>query len=141
MLNFVPNIVVLDYLIAVNKLTLEIKEKAITFLENGYQRELTYKHDDGSYSVWGKKDKSGSTWLTAFVAKSFYQAAKYILVDKEVIREALNFLSNVQSADGSFREVGYIFHKDIQGGSSNGIALTAYTLITFLENKDLVDAY
>ena len=28
----------------------------------GYQRELTYKHDDGSYSAFGKNDDSGNTW-------------------------------------------------------------------------------
>ena len=28
----------------------------------GYQRELTYKHDDGSYSAFGKSDESGHTW-------------------------------------------------------------------------------
>lgn len=37
----------------------------------GYQRELTYKHDDGSYSAFGKNDESGNTWsvnlLTALV--------------------------------------------------------------------------
>lgn len=29
----------------------------------GYQREITYSHDDGSYSAFGKSDKSGTTWL------------------------------------------------------------------------------
>lgn len=28
----------------------------------GYQREMTYSHDDGSYSAFGKSDKSGTTW-------------------------------------------------------------------------------
>lgn len=138
MINFVPNIVVLDYLTAVNKSTPEIKSKAITFLETGYQKQLAYKHEDGSYSVWGNTDESGSTWLTAFVIKSFRQAAKYISVDADIIEKALSFLSQTQSENGSFEEVGYIFQQDIQGGSSNGIALTAYTLITFLENRDFV---
>lgn len=136
MLNFVPNIVVLDYLTTLNKLTPEIENKAKKFMESGYQRELSYKHDDGSYSAFGKNDNSGSTWLTAFVAKSFRQAAKYIMVDEEVINLALEFLANVQAANGSFPEVGHVSHKDMQGGSANGIALTAYTLITFLENQN-----
>lgn len=141
MLNFVPNIVVLDYLTNLNKLTPVIEQKAKKYMESGYQRELTYKHDDGSYSAFGKSDKSGSTWLTAFVAKSFHQASKYILVDKAIVKEALDFLKNVQSSNGSFPEVGHVSHKDMQGGSSKGIALTAYTLITFLENKDLNNEY
>lgn len=28
----------------------------------GYQRELTYKHNDGSYSAFGQSDESGNTW-------------------------------------------------------------------------------
>lgn len=141
MLNFVPNIVVLDYLTTLNKLTPAIESKAKKYMESGYQRELTYKHDDGSYSAFGKSDKSGSTWLTAFVAKSFRHASKYIMVDEEIISQALEFLSKVQSPNGSFPEVGHVSHKDMQGGSSNGIALTAYTLITFLENQKQVPKY
>ena len=141
MLNFVPNIVVLDYLTNLNKLNPQIESKAKKYMETGYQRELTYKHEDGSYSAFGKNDKSGSTWLTAFVAKSFNKAAKYILVDDQIVKEALDFLSKVQSENGSFPEVGHVSHKDMQGGSSKGIALTAYTLITFLENKEMKEKY
>lgn len=141
MLNFVPNIVVLDYLTALNKLNPAIESKAKKYMESGYQRELTYKHDNGSYSAFGKSDNSGSTWLTAFVAKSFRQASKYIMVDEEIINQALEFLSKVQTENGSFPEVGHVSHKDMQGGSSNGIALTAYTLITFLENQEMNSNY
>lgn len=28
----------------------------------GYQRQLLYKHDDGSYSAFGKRDEEGNTW-------------------------------------------------------------------------------
>lgn len=34
----------------------------VLLLLPGYQRELTYKHDDGSYSAFGKRDESGNTW-------------------------------------------------------------------------------
>lgn len=134
MLNFVPNIVVLDYLTNLNKLNPEVEAKAKMYMEKGYQRELGYKHNDGSYSAFGKNDKSGSTWLTAFVARSFNQASKYILIDRNVIKQALDFLSGIQNSNGSFSEVGQVSHKEMQGGASKGIALTAYTLITFLEN-------
>lgn len=141
MLNFVPNIVVLDYLTNLNKLNPQIEAKAKKFMETGYQRELTYKHNDGSYSAFGKYDNHGSTWLTAFVAKSFHQASKHIRIDQNIILEALNFLKNTQDKDGSFPEHGHICHRDMQGGSSKGIALTAYTLITFLENKPMATKF
>lgn len=28
----------------------------------GYQRQLTYRHRDGSYSAFGERDASGSMW-------------------------------------------------------------------------------
>lgn len=135
MLNFVPNIVILDYLNATGQLKRDVEDMAKKYTEQGYQRELSYKHSDGSFSAFGKVDKDGSTWLTAFVAKSFRQAAKYIDIEESVILKALEWLSKVQAPDGSFPEIGRVLHKDMQGGSGNGIALTAYTLITFLENK------
>lgn len=135
MLKFVPNIVILDYLKAAGSLDPLIKDKAIKFLVNGYQRELTYRHNNGSFSAFGKTDNRGSTWLTAFVIKSFKQAQDYIDIDDGIIDDGLKFLSDVQAADGSFPEFGYILDKAMQGGSSKGVALTAYTAIAFLKNK------
>ena len=41
----------------------------------GYQRELNYRHSDGSFSAFGEMShmSEGSTWLTAFVLKVFAQ--------------------------------------------------------------------
>uniref|UniRef100_A0A182K440 TEP1-F n=1 Tax=Anopheles christyi TaxID=43041 RepID=A0A182K440_9DIPT len=141
MLNFVPCIVVLDYLKACKRLTVEIESKAKKCMEVGYQRELTYKHQDGSFSAFGESDKRGSTWLTAFVAKSFQQAAKHLTIEVEVIDKALEWLTKVQTSVGAFPEVGTICHKDMQGGAGSGIALTAYTVIAFLENPKLGEKY
>lgn len=135
MLKFVPNIVVLDYLKAAGGLNPSIEDKAIKYLTSGYQRELTYRHRDGSFSAFGKLDRSGSTWLTAFVAKSFKQAEKYIDIDAKMINESLAWLASIQHENGSFSEVGQISHTTMQGGAAKGIALTAYTTIAFLKNK------
>lgn len=135
MLNFVPNIVVLNYLKSTHQLTDEIEAKAKRYMEVGYQRELSYKHKDGSFSAFGEHDKCGSTWLTAFVARSFQQAAEHIVVQDDVINESLKWLSVKQAADGSFIENGSICHKEMQSGASNGVALTAYVLTAFLVNR------
>ncbi|KAJ8680026.1 hypothetical protein QAD02_015813 [Eretmocerus hayati] len=133
MLNFVPNIVILDYLKNTNQLSPAIEGKAVRYLEKGYQQELTYRHADGSFSAFGKSDPSGSTWLTAFVAKSFKQAEKYITVEEKIIADALKWLAEKQAPNGSFPEVGTVSHRDMQGGASKGLALTAYVLSAFLE--------
>jgi len=141
MLNFVPNIVVLNYLSTLDKLEEPTKERLIGYLENGYQRELLFRHNDGSFSAFGKSDQSGSTWLTAFVAKSFWDAANFITIEPSIIKQALDFLKKTQIGNGQFPEVGKIIHKQMQGGSSSGIALTAYTLIAFLENSQHAEEY
>ena len=141
MLKFVPNILVLEYLTNLNKLNPETEAKLKKHLDVGYQKQLTYKNKGGSYSGFGMRSENGSTWLTAYVAKSFNQASKYIDIDQDVISEALDFLSSVQSDNGSFSEFGHVSYKTMQGGASKGIGLTAYTLITFLENKQHSEKY
>ncbi|XP_039950325.1 CD109 antigen isoform X1 [Bactrocera tryoni] len=137
MVNFVPNILVLHYLDAISKSMPAVTEKAKKFLEIGYQRELTYKHDDGSYSAFGKSDKAGSTWLTAYVMRSFHQAAKYTDIDPKVIVEGLDFLASKQTPNGSFPEYGKLFDSAHQ----NELGLTAFVLLAFLENVEHVEKY
>jgi CD109 antigen len=127
----------LDYLSRTNRLTPGIKSKATSHIESGYQRELTYKRKDGSFSAFGSNDKSGSTWLTAFVVKSFIQAKPHIDIDQKVIDESIEWLLNRQKPDGSFNESGEVHHKEMQGGSGGGSgALSAYVLIAILHDKN-----
>ncbi|KAK6619001.1 hypothetical protein RUM44_003383 [Polyplax serrata] len=135
MLNFVPNIVIMSYLQNTRQLTPAIQSKSMRYLETGYQQELTYRRDDGSFSAFGKSDPNGSTWLTAFVAKSFQQASSYITVEERIIEEALQWLQDNQGSGGNFPEVGHVSHRDMQGGAAKGLALTAFTLLTFLETQ------
>ncbi|XP_072538734.1 alpha-2-macroglobulin-like protein 1 [Salminus brasiliensis] len=133
MLLFAPNIYVLLYLESSGQLTPEIRSKAITFLVSGYQRELTYKHDDGSYSAFGMSDPSGNTWLTAFVMKSFGSAKKYIFVDQLYVEQAKTWLGQQQQKNGCFASVGQLFHSDMKGGVTDEVTLTAYVTAALLE--------
>ncbi|XP_053176559.1 alpha-2-macroglobulin isoform X2 [Scomber japonicus] len=133
MVLFAPNIFILNYLKSTNQLTTEIQDKATRFLESGYQRELTYKHDDGSYSAFGKNDESGNTWLTSFVMKSFGGARPYIFVNKQHIKDARRWLSKHQRPDGCIRSVGKLFHNGMKGGVSDDVSLTAYITAAMLE--------
>lgn len=65
----------------------------------------------------------------------------YINIEDKVILEALQWLASNQAANGSFPEVGQVSHKDMQGGSAKGLALTAYTLLAFLENSKATPLY
>uniref|UniRef100_A0A3Q2YC84 Alpha-macroglobulin receptor-binding domain-containing protein n=1 Tax=Hippocampus comes TaxID=109280 RepID=A0A3Q2YC84_HIPCM len=133
MLLFAPNIFILNYLKSTDQLTAEILDKATHFLESGYQRELTYKHDDGSYSAFGKSDASGNTWLTSFVMKSFGGARPYIFVDPKHILDAKKWFYSKQGSDGCIRSVGKLFHNGMKGGVSDDVSLTAYIVAALLE--------
>uniref|UniRef100_A0A673T596 Pregnancy zone protein n=1 Tax=Suricata suricatta TaxID=37032 RepID=A0A673T596_SURSU len=135
MILFVPNIYVLNYLNETGQLTESIKSKAITYLVSGYQKQLNYKHRDGSYSTFGEHygTSEGNTWLTAFVLKSFAQARSYIFVDNSHIKDSLTWLSQKQKKNGCFQRSGSLLNNAIKGGVDDEVTLSAYITIALLE--------
>jgi CD109 antigen len=134
LLNFVPSIVALRYLETTGQLTAALRAKAIGFAEAGYQLELTYRRTDGSFSAFGNNDQIGSTWLSAFAVDAFEMASTYITIDSNVVKSAYDYFVSKQNPDGSFREDGNVIHKDMQGGSSKGLPLTAFVSIVLSRN-------
>ncbi|NXP15730.1 OVOS protein, partial [Thinocorus orbignyianus] len=130
---FTPNIYALDYLNKTRQLTDEIRVKGTGYLSTGYQKQLSYKHRDGSYSSFGRRDKEGSLWLTAFVYKSFAQARRYIYIDDNVQTQTLTWLASKQKADGCFENVGSHFNNALKGGEEAEYSLTAYVVTALLE--------
>ncbi|XP_054646446.1 C3 and PZP-like alpha-2-macroglobulin domain-containing protein 8 [Dunckerocampus dactyliophorus] len=139
MIHFAPNVFVLKYLQKTRQLSLEVENEAIDYLLQGYQRQLTYKRQDGSYSAFGERDSSGSMWLTAFVLKSFAQSRGFIFIDPEELRAAKSWLIKHQRNDGSFPAMGRILNKDLQGGIHGKISLTAYVVAALLETGITTD--
>ncbi|XP_029896597.1 alpha-2-macroglobulin-like protein 1 isoform X1 [Aquila chrysaetos chrysaetos] len=133
MVQFAPNIFILQYLNKTKQLDPEIEDEALKFLRTGYQRQLLYKHDDGSYSAFGKADKQGNTWLTAFVARSFGQASSHIYINKDHVHSALLWLQKHQLPSGCFQSVGKLFNNDLKGGVDDTISLTAYITAALVE--------
>ncbi|KAH3694435.1 hypothetical protein DPMN_081875 [Dreissena polymorpha] len=89
-------------------------ERLIHLKITGYQNELRNKHSDGSFSAFGNSDRSGSTWLTAFVMKCFGLARSMIMIDDNIIKEGINWLLDKQKTDGSFDEPGRVIHTNMQ---------------------------
>ncbi|KAM4704398.1 alpha-2-macroglobulin-like [Rhinophrynus dorsalis] len=134
MVLFTPNIYILDYLNNTKQLTPEIKLKAKNYLTSGYQKQLAYKHSDGSYSAFGHSDREGNTWLTAFVMKSFSRARNHIYIEEKLIQDALTWLSLQQKANGCFRSSGTLFNNAMKGGVDDEITLASYITIALLES-------
>nr|BAR45620.1 alpha-2-macroglobulin 3 [Vargula sp. RS-2014] len=138
MATFVPNIHALTYLDSMGAAEPELREKSKKHMEEGYQRQLKYKHSDGSYSAFGESSRTeiGSIWLTAFVLKSFSQAAPYTFIDEKVTNQSKEFIYKHQMKDGCFQKVGKVFHRALKGGvgqSNDTRVLTAYIITALLE--------
>uniref|UniRef100_S4RX82 CD109 molecule n=1 Tax=Petromyzon marinus TaxID=7757 RepID=S4RX82_PETMA len=142
MINFAPNIYVIKYLTATGQGGGEIRQRALSFMNTGYQRELTYQRQDGSFSAFGNEDASGSTWLSAFVLRCFLQALPYVFIDPVVVAETHVWLmSQLNGSTGVFAEPGRVIHADMQGGSSGPLSLTAYALVALLEQPSHMTAH
>ncbi|XP_025086515.1 CD109 antigen-like isoform X1 [Pomacea canaliculata] len=137
MISFAPDVLVINYLQRTNTYTPALGEQAQQFMLTGYQKELTFQRLDGSFSTWGQTDPSGSMWLTAFVTKCFVHAMalkdNVITIDPKVVRSSLKWITTQQTNDGSFPEPGNVVHKEMQSGSANGEAITAFVLISLAE--------
>ncbi|XP_074858458.1 alpha-2-macroglobulin-like protein 1 [Carettochelys insculpta] len=133
MVLFAPIIYVLQYLGKTGQLREELKTRAVGFLQTGYQRQLQYKHTDGSYSAFGQSDKEGNTWLTAFVAKCFIQAKEHIFIDDKNIENALKWIAGNKQANGCYANVGKLLHTAMKGGINDDISLAAYITAALLE--------
>ncbi|KAM4771054.1 CD109 antigen-like [Rhinophrynus dorsalis] len=145
MILFAPNIFIMEYLTNTKQLNDEIAPKLITFMKEGYQRELTFQRKDGSFSAFGNDDTSGSTWLSAFVLRCFLKARKFILVDPVVLHNTLTWLLKHQRKNGEFWEPGRVIHAALQGGHNSPVTLTAYIMAALIEypgikNSDQIEA-
>ncbi|XP_034963191.2 alpha-2-macroglobulin-like isoform X1 [Zootoca vivipara] len=132
---FVPNIYILEYLNKTGQLTEDVKSKALGYLVAGYQRQLNYKHSDGSYSTFGQHNRSpGNTWLTAFTLKSFSRARPYIFVEEKHIQDAQASLAVRQKENGCFSSIGTLWNNALKGGVDDEITLSAYITAALLES-------
>uniref|UniRef100_A0A8C4QQE4 Uncharacterized protein n=1 Tax=Eptatretus burgeri TaxID=7764 RepID=A0A8C4QQE4_EPTBU len=136
MVKFAPNVYVLQYLEATDKSFESLRQKVISYMVRGYQRQLNYQRQDGSYSAFGDSDRSGSTWLTAFVFKCFTQASTFMFIDQHQMHRTYIWLVEQWSDDGEFQEAGRLLDAPILGASTNPVALTASVVTSLLSNPD-----
>jgi CD109 antigen len=133
MILFAPNVYIARYLMETDQLKPEIMAKAEHLMLVGYQRELTYRRSDGSFSAFGDSDEEGSLWLTAFVLKTFVEAKQFMYIDQSVIDDAAAWIEGHQLSDGSFENVGFLHHQELLGGLQGRDALTAYVAVALQE--------
>jgi len=133
MIFFAPDVEVLRYLDATDQLRPEVQAEAEHYITVGYQRQLTFRHEDGSFSAFGESDDTGSLWLTAFVLGTFSGARDVHTIDETILSEAADWIESYQLGDGSWEPVGFICHTEMVGGMEGTYALTAFVTIALAE--------
>uniref|UniRef100_A0A8L0DQU3 Complement C3 n=1 Tax=Oncorhynchus mykiss TaxID=8022 RepID=A0A8L0DQU3_ONCMY len=122
---------------------LDRRNTAIKYINIGYQRELAYRKEDGSYAAW--VSRQSSTWLTAYVVKVFAMSSTLISVQENVLCTAVKWLIlSTQQPDGIFNEFAPVVHAEIMSnmmGSDNDASMTAFVLIAMQEAHSLCEQY
>ncbi|XP_040205895.1 CD109 antigen [Rana temporaria] len=139
MIRFAPIIFIMEY-ITNTRQTNDHAPKLISYMKEGYQRELVYQREDGSFSAFGNDDPSGSTWLSAFVLRCFLKARQFILVDPVVLHDTLTWLLKHQKKNGEFWEPGRVINTQLQGGQYSPVTLTAYIMAALIEYPGLLNS-
>ncbi|KAF4118191.1 hypothetical protein G5714_000242 [Onychostoma macrolepis] len=116
-----------------------LRQTAVTYITRGYNQQLAYRKNDGSYAAW--INRSSSTWLTAYVAKVFAMASNIVNIDRNVICSALKWLIlNKQLPGGVFREDAPVIHGEMTGnihGGNSQASMTAFVLIALQEGRGI----
>ncbi|KAM3912628.1 alpha-2-macroglobulin-like [Leptodactylus fuscus] len=123
----------LKFLKSIDELTPEVKAKIVRALTEGYQHQLTYRTENGSYVIF--PGLSDNIWLTAYVVRGFLGAQDFIYIDEKLIEQSINWLHSKQLPDGSFKEEGHYFNNYLEDDDDENIFRTAYVIVGLLEHK------
>ncbi len=95
-----PNILTLKYMQDSGIISPEIELKASSYINQGYQRLLTFEVPGGGFEWFGSPPAHNI--LTAYGLMEFYDMSKVHPVDPAVITRTQNYLVSRQDGDGSF---------------------------------------
>ena len=96
-----PNVLVMDYMKTTGKITPEIRMKAESFINSGYQRLVSFECPGGGFSWFG--NAPAHRILTAYGLMEFSDMSKVHEVDEKVISRTQAWLAACQEKDGSYK--------------------------------------
>ncbi|XP_072572161.1 complement C4-B [Paramormyrops kingsleyae] len=118
------------------------RDVALSHVENGYSRILTFRKSDGSYGAW--TNHPSSNWLTALVVKVMSlvvdrqlegrgeKGREEVGVSQDEIQKSVEYLISKQDRNGSFKDPNPVIHREMQGGVGGvegDVSLTAFITI------------
>jgi uncharacterized protein YfaS (alpha-2-macroglobulin family) len=120
-----PNVLALDYMKRMKKLTPEVHAKAEGFITTGYQRLLTYEVPGGGFSWFGQAP--ANKILTSYGLMEFHDMAAVHDVDPKLIQRTQQWLAAQQQADGSWKpDTQFINEGATNRFNSDVLRITAY---------------
>ncbi|NPV48472.1 MAG: hypothetical protein HPY69_16150 [Armatimonadetes bacterium] len=120
-----PNVLVLDYMKATGQIRPEIQMKAEGFINNGYQRLVTFEVPGGGFSWFG--EAPANKILTAFGVMEFYDMGRVHEVDPALLQRTQEWLLGQQGEDGSWTPDEAYLHQESWGRIQNSqLPPTAY---------------
>ncbi|NXL54489.1 VCO3 factor, partial [Podilymbus podiceps] len=142
MIGMTPTVIATHYLDSTlqwETIGVDRRAEATALIKKGYTQQLAFRKPDSSYAAF--KDRSSSTWLTAYVAKVFAMAIKLVDIEPEVVCGAVKWLIlEKQKPDGIFQEDAAVIHKEMVGGYHGAepeVSLTAFVLIALQEAREV----
>lgn len=150
MFNFAVNFYTLVYLKLSGQRQVEVEKQAFHYLHTAYQRQMSYRNQDGSFSPF-RWNSAPSVWLTAFCARILSMATSqewenFLYIDPSVISQAVSWLLGHQSQEGSFyetslhpldRKMNLTSQRPKDSIKYRNISLTAHVLIALAKVKNL----
>ncbi len=127
-----PNVLVLDFLRRSNLQSPEVEKKARAYIDEGYQRLLTFEVEGGGFSWFGRA--TGDVVLSAYGLLEFSDMAKVRPVDEQLIERTRRFLLAGQRDDGSWATSSQGGSSAVSASRSSLLATTAYVAWALAES-------
>lgn len=126
-----PNILVLNYLKETGQLKPEIEKKALTLIETGYKRLISFECKNKGFEWFG--GDPAHEGLTAYGVLEFTDMKKvWGGVDEKMLQRTQNWLLSRRDGKGGFARNPHALH---QFGMSDQNAMNAYIVWALSENK------
>ncbi|MDF1563606.1 MAG: alpha-2-macroglobulin family protein [Deltaproteobacteria bacterium] len=121
-----PNVMVAEYMQASGTGSPETMEKAMTFIQKGYQMLVGYESPSGGFNWWGN-DEPGNKILTALGILILEDMKSVIEVEQAIIDRHAAWLAAQQAADGSWPK-GDALHMGNDFLSEDPATVTAFAI-------------
>ncbi len=120
-----PNVLILKYLQAAQQSSPELEMKAVSLINTGYQRILTFETEQGGFNWW-EGDKFGNTILSAIAIQMLTDTREvHDAVELAVVNRTSQFLEQTNRWDGSWAEVPEL-HAGNEGLGASALRTTCY---------------